>query len=193
MPPSWPACDGTPAPCFSGAILDAAESPAVYCGQATLLVICMPSLMRRALLAATAIAFTAPAFAQVPVDDLRVRQLEQEVQRLQREVDAQARRLQVLEQGARVVAPVHPAAPVSTPENSSPAWLISTTWDRIKPGMKATDVIAVLGRPTSARYSEDGRIRTLFYAMEIGATALLAGNIRVDDTGVVEINRPVLK
>jgi hypothetical protein len=33
----------------------------------------------------------------------------------------------------------------------------------------------------------------LFYAMEIGVTALLAGNIRVDDTGVVEINRPVLK
>ncbi len=70
---------------------------------------------------------------------------------------------------------------------------MATTWDRIKPGMQATDVIAILGRPTSARYTDDNKIRVLFYSMEIGSTALLAGNIRVDDTGVVEINRPVLK
>jgi hypothetical protein len=144
-------------------------------------------------LAVITIALTAPAFAQVPVDDLRVRQLEQEVMRLQRELDAQSRRLQVLEQSARVVSPVYPTLPAAPAENSSPAWLVSAAWDRIKPGMKATDVIAILGRPTSARYTDDGRIRVLFYAMEIGATALLAGNIRVDDTGVVEINRPVLK
>jgi hypothetical protein len=152
----------------------------------------MSSLIRLVLVAA-AIASTAPAFAQVPVDDLRVRQLEQEVMRLQRELDAQSRRLQVLEQSARVVSPVYPTLPASPTENSSPAWLVSATWDRIKPGMKATDVIAILGRPTSARYADDGKIRVLFYAMEIGATALLAGNIRVDDSGVVEINRPVLK
>lgn len=162
----------------------------------------MPSVIRRfaagaatAIAMATVIAVATPAtgFAQVPVDDQRVRQLESEVMRLQRELDAQSRRLQMLEQAARIVPPLVPALPASAAENSSPAWLVSTTWDRIKPGMKAPDVIAILGRPTSARYTDDGKIRILFYAMEIGATALLAGNIRVDDTGVVEINRPVLK
>ncbi len=153
----------------------------------------MSSLTRIAALAVTAIIFAAPAFAQMPVDDLRVRQLEGEVMRLQRELDAQSRRLQMLEQAARITSPVYPVLPASPTENSSPAWLVSATWDRIKPGMQATDVIAILGRPTSARYADDGKIRVLFYAMEIGAAALLAGNIRVDDTGVVEINRPVLK
>jgi hypothetical protein len=158
----------------------------------------MSNLIRRlaaaaALITAIAAATATTAFAQMPVDDLRVRQLESEVQRLQRELDAQSRRLQMLEQAARIVPPLVPSAPVSAAENSSPAWLVATIWDRIKPGMKAQDVIAILGRPTSARYTDDGKIRVLFYAMEIGATALLAGNIRVDDTGVVEINRPVLK
>lgn len=156
----------------------------------------MPHLFHKLALlaaAATALGAAAPAMAQVPVDDLRVRQLESELQRLQRELDAQSRRLQMLEQAARIAPPLPSTAPLSAAENSSPAWLVSTTWDRIKPGMKATDVIAILGRPTSARYTDGGKINVLFYAMEIGATALLAGNIRVDDTGVVEINRPVLK
>ncbi len=158
----------------------------------------MFNLIRRfaagaALTIALAVPTATTALAQMPVDDLRVRQLETELQRLQRELDAQSRRLQMLEQAARIVPPLVPSAPMSSAENSSPAWLVATIWDRIKPGMKAADVIAILGRPTSARYTDDGRIRVLFYAMEIGATALLAGNIRVDDTGVVEINRPVLK
>lgn len=156
----------------------------------------MRSLARRsATLAAIALCIgsVAPAFAQVPVDDQRVRQLEQEVMRLQRELETQSRRLQALEQAARITSLPSPALPASPAENGSPAWLVSATWDRIKPGMKAVDVIAILGRPTSARYSDDGKVRLLFYAMEIGANAILAGNIRVDDSGVVEINRPVLK
>ncbi len=146
-----------------------------------------------AIIAALAAVTATPAFAQVPVDDLRVRQLESEVMRLQRELDTQSRRLQMLEQAARIVPPLVSSSPASAAENSSPAWLVSATWDRIKPGMKPQDVIAILGRPTSARFSDDGKLRLLLYAMEIGSSALLAGNIRVDATGVVEINRPVLK
>ncbi len=143
-----------------------------------------------------AVTFSMPALAQLPVDDLRVRQLESEVQRLQRQLDEQARRIQMLEQSARL-ATTSPqlSAPSNAPlvENTSPAWLVPESWDRIKRGMTTLQVIAVLGRPTSARDADDGKGRIFFYAMELAPGALLGGTIRLDDSGVVEINRPVLK
>jgi hypothetical protein len=140
------------------------------------------------------LAFTA-AQAQIPVDDMRVRQLEQDVLRLQRTVDDQARRIQWLEQAARIASPSTPllVPDPSLSENSSPAWLVSASWDRIRKGMTPQQVMAVLGRPTSTRSAEDGKLRLMYYAMELGRDTYLTGTIRVDDTGVVEINRPVLK
>ena len=55
------------------------------------------------------------------------------------------------------------------------------------------DVIALLGRPTSVRPAEDGKGRAFFYAMELGPNAILSGNVRLGDSGVTEINRPVLR
>jgi hypothetical protein len=153
----------------------------------------MPSPTRQfAALALLAIA--APVLAQVPVDDMRVRQLEGEVSRLQRELDAQSRRIQMLEQAAQIVSPGVVLPPASGPHvDRSPAWLVAASWDRIKPGMKVQEVIAILGRPTSTRNADDGKLRLLFYAMEVGQDAVLSGTIRMEDSGVVEINRPVLK
>ncbi len=149
---------------------------------------------RFATLALATIAFTMPASAQLPVDDLRVRQLESEVQRLQREVDAQARRIEMLEQAARMATPGAALnAPVPHAENTSPAWLVASSWDRIKPGMTTLDVVAILGRPTSTRNTDDGKGRVFFYAMELSPDELLGGSIRFGDAGVVEIKRPVLK
>jgi hypothetical protein len=154
----------------------------------------MSNLTRQlAALAFSAIAITAPGLAQVPVDDMRVRQLEGDVQRLQREVDTQSRRIQMLEQAARINSPAVLPFASGPRADSSPAWLVAASWDRIKPGMKPTEVIAILGRPTSTRTADDGKLRLLFYAMEVGTDAVLSGTIRVDDSGVVEINRPVLK
>ena len=157
----------------------------------------MSSLTRQAASAAAilALAATTAAYAQVPVDDGRVRQLEQDVMRLQRTVEDQARRILWLEQAARIASPATPL-PIAEPslsQNSSPAWLVSASWDRIKPGMTPQQVMAVLGRPTSTRNAEDGKLRLLYYAMELGPDTYLTGTIRVDDTGVVEINRPALK
>jgi len=135
----------------------------------------------------------APAVAQIPVDDLRVRQLEGEVTRLQRELDAQARRIQMLEQAARLASPNLPSSSATLRQDDSPSWLVAATWDRVKPGMKVPEVIAVLGRPTSTRRTDDGKLNVLFYAMEIGPDSVLSGIIRLDDSGVIEINRPVLK
>jgi hypothetical protein len=134
-----------------------------------------------------------PAFAQAPVDDLRVRQLESEVRRLQQQVDAQARRIEDLERAAHLSPSAVPSVPGVRPPDPSPVWLTSANWDRVKTGMTALEVIAVLGRPTSTRNDEDGKLRVMFYAMELGPDRYLSGTIRLDDTGVVEINRPVLK
>src|SRR5689334_4587399 len=99
------------------------------------------------------VALPLPAFAQ---EDLRVRQLESDVRALQRTVDMQNQRIDRLESGIR--APGAGSAPptVVTPRaaDSSPAWLVSTNWDKLRPGMKELDVIALLGRPTSVRSDE---------------------------------------
>jgi predicted RNase H-like nuclease (RuvC/YqgF family) len=140
-----------------------------------------------------AVPFALSTAVSAEADDLRVRQLESEVSRLQRELDAQSRRIDELERSVRNSS--LPRAPLSTTErtDTSPAWLVSTNWDRLRPGMKEMDVIALLGRPTSVRTDSDGRIRSLIYAMELGPNAVLAGNVRLSDAGVAEINKPALK
>lgn len=157
----------------------------------------MSSLNRLAASAAAILVLvsTAPVHAQIPVDDLRVRQLETELMRLQRTVEDQARRIQWLEQAARMVSPsaLLPIPEPSSSQNSSPSWLVAASWDRIRTGMTPQQVMAVLGRPTSTRNAEDGKLRLMYYAMELGQDTYLSGTIRLDDTGVVEINRPVLK
>jgi hypothetical protein len=56
--------------------------------------------------------------------------------------------------------------------------------------MQQTDVIALLGRPNAVRADAHGKTR-LVYALEIGPSAVLAGNVLLDDSGVVEVNKPV--
>jgi predicted RNase H-like nuclease (RuvC/YqgF family) len=126
-------------------------------------------------------------------EELRVRQLESEVMRLQRELDAQSRRIEDLERSLRNVGPVSPIDATPRPADNSPAWLVTANWDRLRPGMKDLDVIAVLGRPTSVRTDPDGKSHALLYALELGPNAVLAGNVRMSDAGVAEINRPTLK
>jgi hypothetical protein len=144
-----------------------------------------------AVLAVTAM-LTNPSWAAGGVDDLRVRQLENDLMRLQRELDAQSRRIEELERSQRNAGIGRPASPAARPSDSSPGWLLSANWDRVRPGMKETDVIALLGRPTSVR-TDGGKIQALMYAMEIGPNAILAGNVRMGDAGVAEINRPTLR
>ncbi len=114
-----------------------------------------------------------------------MRQLENEVMRLQRELDAQSRRIEELERArARLsIGRSTSASASSRPAESSPGWLTLANWDRLKPGMKELEVIAVLGRPTSVRTEENGKVHALLYAMELGPDAVLAGNVRMGDAG----------
>jgi len=147
-----------------------------------------------AIFASTLLLGSPVSFGQAGVDALRVRQLEQDILRLQREVDTQSRRIEALERTQRSAISGTPApAPAVKSEDSSPSWLVGTNWDRVRPGMKELDVIALLGRPTSVRLDDDGKGRAFYYAMELGPNAILSGNVRLGDAGVTEINRPALR
>jgi hypothetical protein len=137
-----------------------------------------------------ALALPLPALAQ---DDLRVRQLENEVMRLQREIDAQNQRIERLESSTRTPGSAPPVAVAPRAEDSSPAWLVSTNWDKLHKGMKELEVIALLGRPTSVRNDDNAKAHTMFYALELGPNAFLTGNVQFGDSDVVEINRPALR
>lgn len=140
-----------------------------------------------------AAALPLPALAQ---EELRVRQLESDVRQLQRQVEMQNQRIDSLERGARSPgsAPPPPAATRgSRAADSSPAWLVSTNWDKLHAGMKELDVIALLGRPTTVRSDESGKTHTMYYAMELGPNNFLTGNVTFGSAGVAEINRPALK
>jgi hypothetical protein len=155
----------------------------------------MPTLVRQLPVLVSALLLASPvSFAAGGVDDLRVRQLEQDIMRLQRELDAQSRRLEGLERTQRSATSGMPTpAPATRPADNSPGWLVGTNWDRVRPGMKELDVIALLGRPTSVRMEDDGKGRALFYAMELGPNAILSGNVRLGDSGVTQVNRPALR
>ncbi len=144
------------------------------------------------LILAVATMVTSPSWPAGGVDDLRVRQLEQDLMRLQRELDAQSRRIEQLERSERNAGIGRATTPSARPSDSSPGWLLSANWDRVRTGMKELDVIALLGRPTSVRTAE-GKVQALMYAMEVGPDAVLAGNVRMGDNGVAEINRPTLR
>ena len=133
-----------------------------------------------------------PAFAQ---EEFRVRQLESDVRTLQRQVDMQNQRIDRLESSARMPGAGSSPPTASTPRaaDSSPAWLVSTNWDKLRPGMKELEVIALLGRPTSVHSDENAKTHTMFYAMELGPNAFLTGNVTFGDAGVAEINRPTLR
>ena len=141
--------------------------------------------------AATAVV-PAPALAQ---DELRIRQLENDVRALQREVSMQSERINRLESSARLpgAGSTPPVTIAPRAADSSPAWLVSTNWDKLRTGMKELEVIALLGRPTSVRADENGKTHTMFYALELGPNAFLTGTVTFGDAGVAEINRPTLR
>lgn len=127
-------------------------------------------------------------------DDLRVRQLEADVARLQRELQAQARRIDELERDLRNEGGRSGTRSGALPADAAPRrWLVAANWELIKPQMKESEVLALLGPPTSVRDEDDGSTRVLLYALELDAFAVLAGNVRLDARGVRQINKPGLR
>jgi hypothetical protein len=116
-----------------------------------------------------------------------VRNLERQVQTLTRQLDEQ--RQQLSRSGDRGLPATHASsAPAGA---SSTAWLEAARWNRVRTGMSELEVIDVLGPPASTR--QEGDTRVLLYAMEIGSSGFLGGNVEFRDGAVSAINKPVLR
>jgi hypothetical protein len=127
-------------------------------------------------------------------DDLRVQQVEIDVRDLKRTVAEQARRIDDLERYVRQLSasPGTRSSPPRPFKEGGTEWLDPKNWDRVRKGMTAQEVIAILGVPASMRDAEGGG-RVLLYATQIGATGFLGGSVTLADDKVQEIARPVLR
>jgi hypothetical protein len=150
-----------------------------------------------AIAVSTVVVTVQASWAQGPVDDLRVSQLEQEVRDLKQLLRQQERRIELLESDLRratlspIAAPPGHAAGLSANANS--AWLQSANWDKLRHGMSEAELTRVLGPPNSVRRSQQGDTQTLLYAVELEGGGFLSGRVVVTDQRVVEIHKPALK
>ena len=127
-------------------------------------------------------------------DTYRLMKVEQDVRNLERQVQTLSRQVDDLKQQLlRAGERGSPATRSSSASaaTSSTAWLEAARWDRVRTGMSELEVIDVLGPPTSMR--QEGDLRVLLYAMEIGSTGFLGGSVEVRDRAVTAVNKPTLK
>ena len=132
--------------------------------------------------------------AGVNADEVHERQLDQQLQELRRQVDAQARRIEQLERGQmRSSGPPTQVWPekASSPAEASP-WLVASNWERIRPGMSAEQVTAILGAPNSERPGEAGTT-ALLYALEMQEGVFLAGRVELRGGKVTAVQKPQLR
>jgi len=139
------------------------------------------------------------------VDDLKISQLEQDVRELQRVIQQQARRIEALESSVRqsragrspisnsADSSVAPATQATKSSVATSAWLQSANWDKLRVGMPESDLLRVLGPPTTSRKSESGNAQTLFYTLELAAGGFLSGQVIVTNERVLEIRKPILR
>jgi hypothetical protein len=129
-------------------------------------------------------------------DALRIQELRQEINELQRLVRDQSRRIDALERQISQ-AKIAPSPGVSSrsasaaPKPSSDKWLVPAAWERLRTGMTEQQVLDVLGYPTTARGT--GASKTLFYTVQVGASGFLSGRVVIVDNVVQEIQKPVLR
>lgn len=145
---------------------------------------------------ALALLLALPAGAQT--DRLRIEELRQDIRRLERTIQEQARRIDRLERElARAGRPTTSAAAregaEAAPDGSFEAWIAPQRWDRLREGMTAQEVIAILGPPTAVRPDGTSPTRTLFYTLQIGDTAFLSGTVQLENDRVRAVERPALK
>jgi hypothetical protein len=140
------------------------------------------------LLTLAVLAMPAPLLA----DDYKVIKLEQDVRNLERQVSELTRQVTALTRQRVPYDGPTPAVVPAEPAAANELWLNSDNWKRLHVGMDELDVLRILGKPASMR-ADTAESRTLLYAMEIGRSGFLGGNVQLREHRVVAINRPVLK
>jgi|GEM_PF-994853 len=144
---------------------------------------------------ALALLLALPAAAQT--DRLRIEELRQDIRRLERTIQEQARRIDRLErqlaQAGRPTAPATGRGADGVPAGAFETWIAPERWDRVREGMTAQEVISILGPPTAVRPDGTSPTRTLFYTLQIGDTAFLSGTVRLENDRVRAVERPTLR
>lgn len=140
---------------------------------------------------AVLVASATPVFAQ---ESEQGRQLRKDVDVLKGAVLKQNRRIEALEQelrgGTSVISPtVTNAMPTKNAALVRPPWHDGNSWGRVKNGMSESQVIAILGPPTSVEAV--GGYKTLFYRGEVSGSGSVSGNTELSQDRVWAVNTPV--
>jgi hypothetical protein len=150
----------------------------------------LPDKRIAASLCALALSLAAGAHA----DDVHERQLDQQLQELRRQVDAQVRRIEQLERSQ--MRSSGPTTQIWTEKATAPAgaspWLVASNWERVHAGMSAEQVTTILGAPNSERPG-DGGTTALLYAFEVQEGVFLAGRVEMRDGKVTAVQKPELR
>ena len=138
---------------------------------------------------------TAVALNATAQDALRIQELRQEINELQRLVRDQGRRIDSLERQLNrsklAVSPGPPRSPSAAPSAGAEKWLVPANWERLRTGMNEQQVLDLIGYPTTARGGDTGK--TLFYTVQVGASGFLSGRVVIVDKEVREIQKPILR
>jgi hypothetical protein len=145
----------------------------------------------RSLSAGACLAAALFASSTAASDEQKIIRLEQDVRKLERIAQDQARQIEDLRRqlGNASAPSTHGDAPAA---DTAAKWLTLANWERVRSGVSELDVIGALGPPTQLRTGNDNA-RVLLYALEIGTSGFLSGSVTLKDRKVVEVQRPELR
>lgn len=152
------------------------------------------SLIVSALIAACVQSLPIPLSA-APIDEFRLTEIENNIRALQTQLRDQARMIADLQSqlGNSQRRSGDDAARNAQSVAVSSAWLNAANWNRLRAGMSEAEVLGAIGPPTQMRVSDDKTTRTLLYALEIGGSGFLSGNVVLKDGQLASITKPALK
>jgi hypothetical protein len=144
--------------------------------------------MTRLLAGATAgIALLMGGTAMAQTRDPRIDELTRETAQLKRRIADQDGRIAELEKAVKSLQSA--AAPMPAPiPSETPAWHRASNWTQIKSGMSESQVVGILGPPTSVDSSIDKRI--LLYAPDASSTSPLKGSVTLIGDRVTAMTPP---
>jgi hypothetical protein len=119
--------------------------------------------------------------------DSRVDKLVMDTEELKHTVADQDKRIAELEKTVKMLQAAAPPVPAPIP-SSTPAWKAPSSWNQIKAGMSESQVVGILGPPTSVQSVTDSR--TLFYQPGPNSTSTLNGSVTLLDDRVTATSPP---
>ena len=87
----------------------------------------------------------------------------------------------------------HETQQPDVPSSSSPPWHNPDAWKRVKSGMSKSQVVSILGSPTSSKSIGSGvdAMMKLYYRGEVPGSGFVSGNVSIHDDRVYGIDAPV--